>query len=91
MKEDIERIAHEWVKRLNQEQALRVIFEKVRDIPYGIIGSRDPLRVSKVKKGPLGGKHFLLAALYRAIVFDVKDMLCSFCRFSEIRTDEGIS
>lgn len=87
----MERIAHEWVKGLNQEQALRVFFEKVMDIPYGFIVSRDPLRVSKAKKGQLGGKNFLLAALYRAIIFDVKDMLCSFCRFSNIRTDEGIS
>lgn len=83
MNQDIQRISREWTKGKNQEQALRVIFERVRDIPYGVIGSRDPLKVYKAHKGTCSGKHFLLAALYRANGFEVKDML-AFHRYSEL-------
>lgn len=83
MNEKIKEIAHEWTKGLDQEEAFRRLFEKVRDIPYGVIGSRNPLKVLEAHKGTCSGKHFLLAALYRAMGIDVKDIV-AFHRYCEL-------
>ena len=63
MKKEIGRILSEWTQGLNREQTVLRVFEKVRDIPYGTIGSRDPLKVYLMGSGTCSGKHFLLAAL----------------------------
>lgn len=48
----------------------------VRDIPYGDIGSRDPMKVLEKKMGTCSGKHLLLGGLYQAMGIRVKYMMC---------------
>jgi len=52
------------------------IFEVVRDIPYGNIGSRSPLQVLKKRKGSCSGKHLLLGYLYQNMGIQVQYMMC---------------
>jgi hypothetical protein len=47
----------------------------VREIRYGIIDSRDPLKVLAANKGTCSGKHLLLAGLYRSMGLLVQDMV----------------
>ena len=65
----------EWTKNLTKGEAVVKVFQRVRDIPYGVIGSRDPVKVLEANKGTCSGKHFLLAALYRVMGLNVKDMV----------------
>lgn len=75
MRERFQRILSEWTKNLNGEQAVVKVFQRVRDIPYGVIGSRNPLKVLAANKGTCSGKHLLLAGLYRSMGLDVRDMV----------------
>jgi len=52
------------------------IFEKVRDIRFGRMGSRNPMDVYLAKKGTCSGKNFLLRELYKGIGLKTKDMIC---------------
>jgi hypothetical protein len=83
LKEQAQAILDDWTKKLNKEQAIIKVFEKVRDIPYGVINSRDPFKVYSENKGTCSGKHFLLAALYRAMGLNVKDMI-SFHKYENL-------
>ncbi len=58
------------------KQKIISVFEMVRDIPYGFIGSRDPLLVLKKRKGTCSGKHLLLGYLYQSMGVGVKYMMC---------------
>jgi len=58
------------------DQQIIKIFEKVRDIRFGRMGSRDPMDVYKENKGTCSGKNFLLRELYKAIGLETKDMIC---------------
>ena len=51
------------------------IFEKVRDLPYGSIGSRDSFDVYKQQKGTCSGKHQLLKELYLELGIQVQDCI----------------
>ncbi len=80
----IELILNEFVSGCrNREEALIRVFERVRDIPYGTIGSRDPVKVYRMNRGTCSGKHFLLKELYLALGVEVKDMIC-FHRYAEL-------
>lgn len=57
------------------QQVIR-IFEKVRDIPFGRMGSRDPWDVYQRNKGTCSGKNFLLKELYEGLGLDTRDMIC---------------
>lgn len=45
---------------ITQKKKIVTLFELGRDIPYGDIGSRDPMAVLKIRKGTCSGKHFVL-------------------------------
>jgi len=51
------------------------LFEFVRDIPYGTIGSRDLRDVFKKNKGTCSGKHELLKYLFKLIDIKVSDII----------------
>lgn len=63
-------------KDLNKQQKIITLFELVRDIPYGNIGSRNPKKVWEHQKGTCSGKHLLLGKLYEAVGIKVKYMMC---------------
>jgi transglutaminase-like putative cysteine protease len=75
MRKRFQRIVSEWTENLGDEEAVVTVFQRVRDIPYGVIGSRDPVKVLEVNKGTCSGKHLLLTALYRVMGLNVKDMV----------------
>jgi hypothetical protein len=83
MRERIQIILSEWTKDLTEEEAVIKVFQRVRDIPYGVIGSRDPVKVLEANKGTCSGKHLLLAALYRAMGLKVKDAV-AFHRYENL-------
>jgi len=71
------RILSEWgIDGLPVGEQVVAIFEKVRDIPFGHMGSRDPKDVYERNKGTCSGKNFLLRDLYKAIGIKTKDMIC---------------
>lgn len=61
---------------LSNTQKIVALFETVRDIPYGDIGSRDPFLVLKKRRGTCSGKHQLLGFLYQAMGVPVRYMMC---------------
>ncbi|MFP3945386.1 MAG: transglutaminase domain-containing protein [Archaeoglobaceae archaeon] len=76
---ELERIVEEYTSDCTtREQKLVNIFKKVRDIPYGTLGSgsRDPLKVYRNNRGTCSGKHFLLRDLFLSLGMKVKDMVC---------------
>ena len=71
------RILDEWgITDLPFEEKVVKIFEKVRDIRFGSMGSRDPKDVYEKNKGTCSGKNFLLRDLYKGIGIRTKDMIC---------------
>ncbi len=64
------------IYELSLKEQIIKIFEKVRDIRFGSIDSRDPMDVYKANKGTCSGKHFLLRDLYKGIGLKTKDMIC---------------
>ncbi len=71
------RILDEWgITNLPFEEKVVKIFEKVRDIRFGSMGSRDPKDVYEKNKGTCSGKNFLLRDLYKGIGIKTKDMIC---------------
>ncbi|HDP97411.1 MAG TPA: transglutaminase domain-containing protein [Euryarchaeota archaeon] len=59
------------------------IFEWVRDIPYGVIDSRDPADVYARHRGTCSGKHLLLAQLLEHMGMEVRHVI-AFHRYSEL-------
>ncbi len=81
---ELEQIIEEYTSGCeSREEKLIAIFEKVRDIPYGTIGSRDPLKVYSNNKGTCSGKHFLLRDLLLTIDIKVREMV-SFHYYSQM-------
>ena len=68
-------IIQNWTDGLPHEQKIIRLFEKVRDIPYADIGSRNASDVFKQNKGTCSGKHELLKELYQEIGVQVKNFL----------------
>lgn len=58
------------------DQQVIEIFERVRDIPFGRMGSREPRDVYERNKGTCSGKNFLLKGLYEGIGLETKDLIC---------------
>jgi len=75
MQSEIQSIIEKWTKNQSFEAKIITLFEKVRDIPYGNIGSRNPIDVYRKNKGTCSGKHTLLKALYKEIGVEVKDYI----------------
>lgn len=67
-KELVREILEKWAP----DGALARIFERVRDIPWGVIGTRDPEQVYMKNMGTCSGKHFLFFELARALGFEVR-------------------
>lgn len=71
------KILKEWkIDELPPDQKIIRLFEKVRDIPFGRMGSRNPKDVYEKNKGTCSGKTFLLKELYNEIDIKTKDMIC---------------
>ena len=58
-----------------QHDQVVVLFERVRDIRYGDIGSRDPEAVYRRGVGTCSGKHELLKALYHELGIETQDWI----------------
>ena len=70
-------ILKEWqLDELSFNEQIVKIFERVRDIRFGSISSRNPIDVYKANKGTCSGKHFLIKELYKSIGLKTKDMIC---------------
>ncbi|ACN17818.1 conserved hypothetical protein [Desulforapulum autotrophicum HRM2] len=70
-------ILKKWaINTLPVNDQIITLYEKVRDIPFGSIGSRDPLDVYQANKGTCSGKNFLIKELFKAIGVKTKDMIC---------------
>jgi hypothetical protein len=76
-KELIDEILKKWTAGLSKDDRLVEIFYRVRDIPYGTIGSRDPEQVYLKNKGTCSGKHFLFYELVEGLGFKSKHFICS--------------
>lgn len=75
--EERQMILREWgLSDLPIEEQIVKIFKKVRDIPFGNCGSREPLHVYERNKGTCSGKNFLLRELFRAVGVETRDMIC---------------
>lgn len=76
-------IIEKWAKDTPKEKLLIRLFEKVRDIPYGIIDSRSPEDVYKANRGTCSGKNNLLKELYNEIGIATKDFIVTH-RFKDL-------
>ena len=70
-----QQIIKKWTKSDSFTQQVIDIFEKVRDIPYGSIASRQGIDVYNNNQGTCSGKHQLLKALYLEMGIPVKDFI----------------
>ncbi|GAG13701.1 unnamed protein product [marine sediment metagenome] len=77
------KIVKEWSGSLPLEQKIVRLFERVRDIPFGCMGSRDPEDVYQKNMGTCSGKNLLLRELYNEIDIETKDML-TLHRFNDL-------
>ncbi len=80
------KIISEWVNDLPFDEKVVKLFERVRDIPYGDIGSRDPKDVYEQNKGTCSGKHELLKELYQELSIEVKDFI-TMHKFNNLKVD----
>ncbi len=79
-------IIHRWAAGLPLNEQTVKLFEKVRDIPYGNIGSRDPQDVYDKNKGTCSGKHELLKELYKELGVEVKNFVAVH-KFNDLKSD----
>ncbi|MBD3193397.1 MAG: hypothetical protein GF308_22365 [Candidatus Heimdallarchaeota archaeon] len=77
------KIVKEWTEGLPFEQKVIKLFQKVRDIPFGRMGSRDPEVVYEKNMGTCSGKNLLLRELYDELGIKTKDML-TLHRFNDL-------
>ena len=68
-------IIQTWASGKSLAEQVIILAEKVRDIPYGDIGSRDPLEVYHNNQGTCSGKHELLKLLYHELGIKTRDMI----------------
>lgn len=85
MEQELKReIITKWTGNSPTDKKIVILFEKVRDIPYGDIGSRDPQEVCENNKGTCSGKHELLKELYKELGLEVKDFIAMH-RFNDLK------
>ena len=76
-KKQLSEILEEWgIQGHPRDEQVIMLYEKVRDIPFGSIGTRDPYEVYKANKGTCSGKNFLIKELFNEIGIKTKDMIC---------------
>ncbi|MBI4451838.1 hypothetical protein HY637_00265 [Candidatus Woesearchaeota archaeon] len=80
------KILKEWTGNSPINKKIVLLFEKVRDIPYGDIGSRNPEEVFKNNKGTCSGKHELLKGLYQELGLSIKDFIVMH-KFNDLKVD----
>ena len=80
------KIINELVGDIPLNEQIIKLFEKVRDIPYGNIESRDPKEVFEKNKGTCSGKHELLKELYQELGIEVKDFIAMH-KFNDSKVD----
>lgn len=80
------KIINELVGDIPLNEQIIKLFEKVRDIPYGNIESRDPKDVFEKNKGTCSGKHELLKELYQELGIEVKDFIAMH-KFNDSKVD----
>ena len=72
----IKQILNEWIPNdLPLNNKIIFLAEKVRDIPYGVVGSRDPYDVYENNMGTCSGKHELLKDLYHYLGIKTQDYI----------------
>ncbi len=77
MTEDFyQNLLRQWCPGASPSEALVRVFEKVRDIPYGSTGERNPRHILQANIGSCSGKHILLNNLFRALGFESKVLTC---------------
>ncbi len=81
-----EKIINKWANDLALNEKIIKLFEKVRDIPYGDIGSRNPKDVYENNKGTCSGKHELLKELYEELGIKVKGFI-AIHKFNDLKID----
>lgn len=64
-------------KKLSEPDRRIAVYEYVRDIAYGDIGSRNPFDVLAAHKGTCSGKHALLKLLLETLGYDVQSWFAS--------------
>lgn len=69
------KIIQKWTGNLPLDKKIVALAEKVRDIPYGVIGSREPQTVYENHKGTCSGKHGLLKELYHELGIQTQDYI----------------
>jgi len=72
-----EELIKEWCPQFSPQKACICVFEKVRDIPYGSTGERNPENIVVEKLGSCSGKHILLNNLFQLLGFESKVLTCS--------------
>ena len=80
------KIINELVGDIPLNEKIIKLFERVRDISYGSIGSRDPKDVYEKSKGTCSGKHELLKELYQELGIEVKDFIAMH-KFNDLNVD----
>jgi hypothetical protein len=72
-----EKLLEEWCSQFSNEKACICVFEKVRDIPYGSTGARDPEIIVQNNLGSCSGKHVLLNNFFQLLGCGSKVVTCS--------------
>lgn len=75
MSSEYRKIIDTWAPNQSLDETIITLFKKVRDIPYGSIGSRNPLEIYKQQQGTCSGKHELLKELYLELDIPVKNCI----------------
>jgi len=75
MQQSYQHIIQKWTNHQSFNEKIITLFEKVRDIPYGTIDSRNPFEVFNKNMGTCSGKHALLKGLYIELGLEVKDFI----------------
>ncbi|MCK4555384.1 MAG: hypothetical protein KAT83_02150 [Candidatus Aenigmarchaeota archaeon] len=86
MLENRKKILNKLVGNIPLNDKITKLFEIVRDIPYGDIGSRDPWDVYEKNRGTCSGKHELLKELYKELGIQVKDFIAMH-KFNDLKID----
>ncbi|MBC8417696.1 MAG: transglutaminase domain-containing protein [Desulfobacterales bacterium] len=71
-----EELLNGWCPRVSNDEALICVFEKVRDIPYGSTGERNPENIVTENLGSCSGKHILLSNVFRTLGFETRILTC---------------
>jgi hypothetical protein len=72
----------EWTRGCDSLRSRIVLFERVRDLPYGYPVNRNPVEVLQQGRGTCSGKHYLLGEMFHLLGLRVRHMICTH-RFNE--------